>query len=141
MTDLTKRFGLDMASLANDSITRVPSEANLYDVADALASGGIGMLVVGEPDTVEGVISERDLARAIADRLDLDTTCAGDIAGRDLVWCDASATVADVAMRMMEHYIRHVLVEDGGRLVGIVSARDLLGAYASADASQESDDT
>ena len=32
---------------------------------------------------------------------------------------------------MMECYIRHLLVEDGGRLVGIVSARDLLGNYVS----------
>lgn len=39
---------------------------------------------------------------------------------------------------MMESYVRHVLVEEGGRLVGIVSARGLLGAYASDD-SDESD--
>jgi CBS domain-containing protein len=31
---------------------------------------------------------------------------------------------------MMEQYVRHVLLEEEGRLVGIVSARDLLGAYA-----------
>jgi CBS domain-containing protein len=34
---------------------------------------------------------------------------------------------------MMEQYVRHVLVEDSGRLIGIVSARDLLGVYAAAD--------
>jgi CBS domain-containing protein len=38
---------------------------------------------------------------------------------------------------MMEQYVRHVLVEDKGRLVGIVSARDLLGAYASEDLDEE----
>ena len=32
---------------------------------------------------------------------------------------------------MMEHYIRHILVEQDGSLVGVVSARDLLGAYSS----------
>ena len=140
MSDSTDRFALDIAALANDTVTRVPPEANLYDVADALAVAGIGALVVGEPDTVDGVVSERDLARAIADRLDLATTRAIDIAGQELVWCDASATVGEVAMQMMEHYVRHVLVEDGGRLVGIVSARDLLGAYASEEASDTSDD-
>ena len=31
---------------------------------------------------------------------------------------------------MMEQYVRHVLLEEEGRLVGIVSARDLLGVYA-----------
>jgi CBS domain-containing protein len=38
---------------------------------------------------------------------------------------------------MMEHYVRHVLLEEDGRLVGIVSMRDLLGAYAAADAADE----
>jgi CBS domain-containing protein len=38
---------------------------------------------------------------------------------------------------MMDCYVRHVLVEAGGRLVGIVSARDLLGTYASADMATE----
>ena len=61
------------------------------------------------------------------------TTRASDVAHRTLVWCDAEATVTEVATEMMECYIRHVLVEEDGRLVGIVSARDLLGAYASGD--------
>jgi CBS domain-containing protein len=54
-----------------------------------------------------------------------------------LVWCDAEAKVAEVAARMMDCYVRHALVEDGGRLVGVVSARDLLGVYASADMRSE----
>jgi CBS domain-containing protein len=53
-----------------------------------------------------------------------------DIASTKLVWCDSTATVREVAEQMMEQYVRHVLLEDGGKLVGIVSARDLLGAYA-----------
>lgn len=59
---------------------------------------------------------------------------------RELVWCDASATIAEVATEMMEHDVRHVLVEDDGRLVGVVPARDLLGAYASADAADTGDE-
>lgn len=136
----TESSGLNIAALANDTITRVSPTANLYEVADALTQGSIGALVVGGPDTVDGVISERDLVGALADRLEPATTSAIDIAGRDLVWCDASAAVADVATQMMEHYVRHILVQDRGHLVGIVSARDLLGSYASADASRTSDE-
>nr|WP_231993812.1 CBS domain-containing protein [Mycobacterium sp. 852002-50816_SCH5313054-b] len=54
---------------------------------------------------------------------------AADVASTKLVWCDAAATVDQVSARMMDHYIRHVLVEHDGALVGIVSARDLLGVY------------
>jgi CBS domain-containing protein len=52
-----------------------------------------------------------------------------DVASKTPVWCDATATVHEVAELMMEQYVRHVLVRENGRLVGIVSARDLLGAY------------
>ena len=65
---------------------------------------------------------------------------AGDVAHRSLVWCDADAMVADVAELMMERYVRHVLVEDQGRLVGVVSARDLLGDYAAEDQAAEAVD-
>ena len=37
----------------------------------------------------------------------------------------------------MERWVRHVLVEEEGRVVGIVSARDLLGAYAAAESPDE----
>ena len=78
----------------------------------------------------EAIVSERDLVIALAGRRDPATTTAADIANDTLVWCDAEAPIAEVAELMMTRYVRHVLVERDGRLVGIVSARDLLGAFA-----------
>jgi CBS domain-containing protein len=91
-------------------------------------------------DGVRGVVSERDMVHAIAAGYDPATTAVAEIAQTDLVWCDASATVAEVAQEMMDRYIRHVLVEEEGRLVAIVSARDLLGAYASAEMAGDEDE-
>ena len=94
----------------------------------------VGALVVGEhAGSPAGIVSERDLVRALAEDRDPVTVRARDIASTKLLWCDADATIAEVAAEMMDAYVRHVLVEDGGHLVGIVSARDVLGAYASAD--------
>ena len=77
------------------------------------------------------------MVRALAARRDPSTTTAIDIAHARLVWCDSTSTVAEVAEEMMERYVRHVLVEADGRVVGIVSARDLLGAYAASDMADE----
>ena len=137
MTGRPDRFGITVATLAADSVARIAPDANLYDLADALAGGDIGALVVGRGEDVDAVVSERDLVRAVADRSDPETTRVIDVAHRTLVWCDATATVAEVATEMMEQYVRHVLLEENGRLVGIVSARDLLGAYASSDAADD----
>ena len=124
---------MSVSSLIADNVSRIRSGATLLEVADALAADDVGMLVVGEDDKPQGVVSERDLVTAIANRRPLDATTALDVASTELVWCDATATVAEVAEEMAEHYVRHVLVERDGRLVGIVSARDLLGVYAAAD--------
>ena len=120
-------------ALAADVVARVPPQADVWEVAEALVEADVGALVVGEGDDVRGVVSERDIVRALAARRDPSATMAADIAHTDIVWCDVNSTVAAVAEEMMEQYVRHVLVEDAGRVVGIVSARDLLGAYAAAE--------
>jgi CBS domain-containing protein len=118
---------------ANDVVVRLHGGANLWEVADALAEADIGALAIDERDRVTAVVSERDVVHALAARRDPTTTKASDIARAPLVCCDASSTVAAVADEMMQHYVRHVLLQHSGHVVGIVSARDLLGAYASAD--------
>ena len=119
--------------LVGDAVVRIRPRASLVEVTAALVDAEVGALVMGEGDEVLGIVSERDVVRAVAAGCDPSTTRAADLAHRDLVWCTSTATVAEVALEMMEHYVRHVLVEDDGRLVGVVSARDLLGVYAAAD--------
>jgi CBS domain-containing protein len=114
---------------AADTVVTAAPEATLAAVASELIEDQIGLVVLGTVDHVRGVVSERDVARAVAEGRDLGTA-AIDIASTKLVWCDSTATVREVAEQMMEQYVRHVLLEEGGKLVGIVSARDLLGAYA-----------
>jgi CBS domain-containing protein len=134
MTDSAIPSSLPISALIGDRVARVGAHATLFEVAEAMAAAGVGALVVGDLDRPSGIVTERDLAGALAARRDPATTRAGDIAHTSLVWCDAEATVAEVAAEMMTAYVRHVLVEEDGRLVGVVSARDLLGAYASGDA-------
>lgn len=122
-----------ISTLIGAPVAGVAPDANLHEVADAMVAAGVGALIVndGARDRAAGIVTERDIVQALAARLDPATTRSSDIANTTLVWCDAEATVTEVAERMMECYIRHVLVERRGRLIGIVSARDLLGDYVS----------
>jgi CBS domain-containing protein len=138
MIDMTTTTvgSLPVSTFATDSVVRVAVDADLRQVAATLVDAEVGALAVGAVDDVRGVVSERDVVRALAARRDVTTTTAIDIAHTQLVWCDVASTVAEVAEEMMEQYVRHVLVEDGGRLVGVVSARDLLGAYVAAESDE-----
>jgi len=137
--DISTIGDMSVSAFLGDVIARVAPDASLEAVADALVSGEVGALVVGDGERADGIVSERDIVRALAARRDPVTTHAIDIATTVLVWCDATATVAEVAIEMMEEYVRHVLVEEDGRLVGIVSARDLLGAFAAATPESDED--
>jgi CBS domain-containing protein len=135
MTGTANAGSTQVSVLVGSPVARVAPDATLHEVADALVAAGVGALVVsnGASDGAAGIVSERDIVGALAERRDPATTRASDVAHRALVWCDAQATMTEVATQMMERYVRHVLVEEDGRLIGIVSARDLLGAYASGD--------
>ena len=113
---------LPIVVLAADAVERVAGDANLWKVAEALVEADVGALAVANGDEVSPIVSERDIVRALAAGRDPSTTTALDVANSRLVWCDVDSTVAEVAEEMMEHYVRHVLVEDDGRVVGIVRA-------------------
>ncbi|MBX7431693.1 CBS domain-containing protein [Mycobacterium sp. Y57] len=131
MTDIPLVGSTPISSLTGDSVVRVPKNASVADAARELVSQDVGVVVVGDDERPAAVLSERDVVRVVAAGNDPAAVLAADIASTKLVWCSADATVDETANRMMEHYIRHVLVEEDGALIGVVSARDLLGVYSS----------
>jgi CBS domain-containing protein len=126
-----------ISALVGEFIAMVPLDATVIDAARTLTDAEVGLAAVGDKNEVKAVVSERDIVHAVAAGRDPATTSVLDIASTGLVWADATASVAEVAAEMAEQYVRHVLVEKDGRLVGIVSARDVLGVYASTEDDDE----
>lgn len=129
MTDIPWPGSTIIAYLAGSPVAVVAPDASLFDAATLLTEGDVGALVVGDGPKPQGLLSERDLVHAIAAGKDLSSTKVIDVASTELLWCDASATVDEVAAEMRDHFVRHILVEEDGKLCGVVSARDLLGVY------------
>jgi CBS domain-containing protein len=127
MTDISSPGLTPISTITGDPVARVPADATVADVAKAMVAHDVGAIVVGHEERPAALLSERDIVRVVAAGKDPATVPAAEIASTKLVWCGAEATVNQVAARMMDRYIRHVLVEHDGALVGIVSARDLLG--------------
>ncbi len=114
----------------SDEVVALEPTATLREAAVALEEAGVGCVVVGTRDAVEGVVSERDILRAVAEGIDLDGTPVSEIESRHLMWATTDSTVEEVVDEMMGNYVRHVLVGEDHRLVGMVSIRDVLAAYA-----------
>ena len=138
MTDITSAGLTPISTNTGDPVARVPADATVADVAAAMVANDVGAIVVGHEERPAALLSERDVVRVVASGKDPAAVPAADVASTKLVWCGAEATVNQVAARMMDRYIRHVLVEHDGALVGIVSARDLLGVL-SGDPDQDFD--
>jgi CBS domain-containing protein len=130
VSDVPRTADMSIELLMSDSIAMVSPSTSIRDAAERLQLAEVGLLVVGTPDAVHGVVSERDIVRCVALGADLDATPVEEIESDHLKWATVDSTVDTVAMEMMENYLRHMLVaDDAGQLVGVVSMRDLLTAY------------
>lgn len=128
---------MPVSALIGDDIITVDVTATLAEAAKVLSDSDVGAVAVSDADDLVGILSERDVVRVVAGGSDPSVVTAGEVASRELVRCDAVASVAEVSVEMLEHYVRHVVVLEGGVPVGIVSARDLLGVYAGDDLADE----
>jgi CBS domain-containing protein len=126
--DTSSYQAYEVGIYAAEKLVRVAGDATVNTVAEALDNNDVGAVIVGL-DAFEGIVSERDVVRAVAAHRDTSVLRAADVASKEIVYCDARASIEDAAELMLERYVRHLLVEDGAKVIGIVSARDLLGAF------------
>jgi CBS domain-containing protein len=112
-----------------DAVATVSQTATLAEVAQLLRDRGVGALVVsGDGRAIEGIVSERDVVRAMAAHgaSALGRT-VGSVMSIDVVTCVARDGVERLMALMTQRRIRHLpVVDDQGRLAGIVSIGDVV---------------
>ena len=102
----------------------------LSNAAERMRRAEISALaVIDEAGELVGIISERDLARALADTIDPDTATVAAYATENVALASPDDDSAEVEARMLDAGIRHMPVVSEGRLVGMVSMRDLLAIH------------
>ncbi|MBB2964291.1 CBS domain-containing protein [Methylobacterium sp. R2-1] len=110
------------------SVVTVRPDDPLADAIHLLTENGIGALVVmGEARTVVGIISERDIMHALAAQgaTALDLPVSSQMT-RKVVTCRRETTNDEVMRLMTEGRFRHMPVCESGKLVGIISIRDVI---------------
>jgi CBS domain-containing protein len=122
ISQLLRRKGPDVATIDGAESVRAALEQ--------LAQLGIGALVVSaDGKRIDGIVSERDVARGLHERgAGLLTDPVSSVMTADVHTCRPDSSVHDLAQLMTDRRVRHVPVVDGGVLVGIVSIGDVVKA-------------
>jgi diguanylate cyclase (GGDEF)-like protein/putative nucleotidyltransferase with HDIG domain len=111
------------------SIVAVTRQTTIKSAVDIMSENQIGCLIVNDRNgKFAGIVTERDIVcRAVASSVDLDKTMITEIMTPHIVSCSVGTPSGRAREIMAAHHIRHLPVIDNGVVVGILSARDLMG--------------
>jgi CBS domain-containing protein len=111
----------------SDVVTASPDDS-LLDIAKTLRKYGIGCIVLSDgKDGIAGIVSERDLVRAIADSgSGILKSPVSKCMTKNVITCRKSDTIDTLMAAMTDGRFRHMPVEEGGKLVGVISIGDVV---------------
>ena len=120
--------------IAGKRVETISPSASIHDLVNALNVHHVGALVVS-PDgkKIEGIVSERDVVRAMPGKLDqLIGMHVRDLMTVEVVTCKSDATVSELMKIMTERRIRHIPVVDANEnLISIISIGDVVKEHIS----------
>lgn len=117
----------DLVRQKGSRVFSVAPDATVLQALKLMAEENVGAVLVMSDERVVGILSERDCVR----KLDLEGRNAGntrvqDIMTADVLYVEASQSVDECMAIMIDKNIRHLPVYENGRLLGVISVRDVL---------------
>jgi len=109
------------------NVATVPTGTMVREAVRLMAELRIGSVLVCEGKTLKGIFTERDvLNRVVAAGVDPDTTPVDQVMSRQLITCSPDDTIEEVSRIISTSRRRHMPVTEKGKLVGIVTAGDIM---------------
>jgi CBS domain-containing protein len=109
------------------TVWSIGPDASVFEAVQLMADKRVGALMVVERNQLVGVISERDYAREVVlkDRVSRDTPVSAIMTQR-VLYVRPDQALEECMALMTEKHLRHLPVLDDGRLVGVISMRDVV---------------
>lgn len=109
------------------NVLTVTPAASVKEVADTLAKNRIGAVVIEKDGAIAGIVSERDIVRAISEHgAEVLKKSAADIMTAKVRTCAEGDSEVDLMGLMTLHRIRHLPVIQNGKLAGMISIGDVV---------------
>ena len=116
-----------LSVLMRTTMETIASERKVLEAAQTMAEKQIGSLLVIEAGEMVGIVTETDVVRkGIAARLPASSTTVGAMMNYPLIQIDINRTIRDASRLMAEERIRHLVVTEENKVVGLLSVRDLV---------------
>jgi CBS domain-containing protein len=117
-----------MLSAKESKVVTVRSDATVAAAIALLKKERIGAVVVSDDgDSIQGILSERDVVRALVDHGgDLMSKPVSDLMTRNVKTSSLDANIQDLMSEMTHSRIRHLPIVDGGKLCGVISIGDVV---------------
>ncbi len=114
--------------LKGRKVITLSPQATVSEAAELLATHNAGITVItGEDGAIQGVISERDIARGVVRfGSELLAMLVKDVMTTNVVMCPKETSVSDILLLMTTHEIRHIPILDDDGLAGVISMRDVV---------------
>jgi CBS domain-containing protein len=114
----------------SEDVLAIEPDRTLVDLARRMEERGVGAAVVVDPEQqAPGLISERDVLRAVAAGRDLTAETVRDHLASEAISAAPEWSLEEAAATMVRGNFRHLLVVDGGDLVGVISMRDVVRSW------------
>jgi len=111
---------------------------SLREAASAMAGRGVGAAVVMDPEQPgPGIVTERDILQSIAKGQDPDREQVSEHLSADLTFAAPDWSLERAADAMVRGGFRHLVVVEGGEMVGVLSMRDIVRVWVSDGATSE----
>lgn len=108
-------------------LVSLPPTASVQDAAKLMAEKGVGSVVIMHGDSLKGIFTERDiLTRILAKSLDPNVVLLSDVMSAEVTTADINDSLESCYAKMQEKKSRHVPIVDGGKVVGMVTMRNIL---------------
>ena len=117
--------------MTNAAVTDSPDDT-LAEAASKMWKQQTGSLLVLDGEDLVGIITERDVLKAVATGTPVDRARISEVMTKDPVTVGPGTSLREAAKMMADRWIRHLPVMDEGKLVGVLSQRDLMGVLAGA---------
>jgi CBS domain-containing protein len=117
---------MQLKEIMRSDVVDVEPAATLQSAAQAMREGKISSVLVTEDGYLIGILTERDMVKAVAEGIDTEVVHVRDYMTPTPVAVSPDTTVEEAVQIMMDKGFRHLPVVDGEReLKGVVSIRDL----------------